>query len=134
MGRKKLGNVLYAKRIHPELAERVDALIKAEIERRHAGTMAAIEEWFRNTYGYEMPVYVNEPPSGENLNMLVPHATNQIKLLLDDVERLTKEVEGWKRRHGAAVEATQDQLATYWKREYFKLKAQIEAGEGDCST
>ncbi len=50
----------------------------------------------------------------------------QIKALLDDVERLTREVEEWKGKFERAVEATQDQLAGYWKRECLKYKAELE--------
>lgn len=54
----------------------------------------------------------------------------QISALLDDVDRLEKERDMWKGKFEKAVEATQDQLAAYWKREYLKLKASV-AGKSD---
>jgi hypothetical protein len=45
-----------------------------------------------------------------------------IKALLEDVERLTKELEYWKERFEKAVNATEAQMATYWKDRAIKAE------------
>lgn len=98
-----MGNVVYYRRVNPALVSLLDAVVDKGLDPGK----------------HEVVVM----PSSESLV--------QIKALLDDVDRLSREVEEWKRRHAAAVEATQDQLAIYWKREFFKLKKAVEDKYGN---
>lgn len=50
-GRPTTGKVLFQKRILPDLAERIDGMIAAELESRREGNAKATDEWLRKTYG-----------------------------------------------------------------------------------
>ena len=87
MGRKKLGNVLFAKRVPPEKVPSLLAVL--------AGGVAP-----------QKPVVRAEAPQTNDA---------QVTALLGDVDRLTKEVADLKDRLERCARATDDQKATYWK-------------------
>ena len=55
----------------------------------------------------------------------------QIEALLDDVERLTKEVEDFRGRLERCSRATDDEKCKWWIRKYDELKAATKKGEYD---
>ena len=55
----------------------------------------------------------------------------QIKALLDDVERLTREVEDLRGRLERCSRATDDEKCRWWIRKYDELKASMKKNEFD---
>ncbi len=110
MGRRKLGNVLYAKRVPPELVGKMDAYLSAAIEARKKGNLEAIEKWHLETYGVSatLPVYENKGFTEENLKALEPHcekvlreaAPSVVARLEARIKELEKKVKDYEQTYG----------------------------------
>ena len=58
-----------------------------------------------------------------------PSQDGNVKALLDDVERLTKEVDYWKARFEKAVNAYEGEQVSYWRAVAKKLEARVKEFE-----
>lgn len=108
MGRKKLGNRVYAKRVTESEAAVLEAALLGV---RCLGVAQNL--------GKGGPVPVAVPERG------------QITALLDDVERLEKELVYWKDRFEKAVNAAESQMISYWKNRALKAEMGVVKGEHD---
>lgn len=89
--------VVFKRRVLPSLVERLDGVILGE-----AGSVAVSQT----------------PP------VAVPDR-DQISALLNDVDRLEKELVYWKARFEKAVTATEHQMAAYWKDRALKAESKL---------
>ncbi len=114
-GRPRLGKVGYYRRVLPEKVAELDALLRG---------------------GNRFEIAVASKPVHPEVGVVVldkaalqkeDDSKAQIKALLDDIQKLTEERDSWKSRHANAVNATQEQLGAYWKREATELRKQLAA-------
>lgn len=75
--------------------------------------------------------FENKPFTEENLKAIEPHATNQVKLLLDDIERLTIELEAARIHAEEAMMMDLDEKGKLGWKLYYQLKEGKAKGEFD---
>lgn len=115
-GRPKLGNVLFARRVSPELVVRLEGLV----EEARAGKIAPSEE---TKAAWTRTLYQAGAEEVEGLRKQVKELTTQNYALAGTEERLTKEVADLTAKLDRCARATDDEKARRWMMMYDELKA-----------
>lgn len=113
-GRPSLGNVVFKRRVSPEMARQLEAVISGTVP----GVMTDVE---RMNYEKQIEAFKGERRPGVGQLPVAQNDSSQVKALLDDNERLTQEVAHWKKRFEDAVDAFPDKQAQYWRVMFQKL-------------
>lgn len=118
--------VVYYRRVHPKWPDRLDSFMRAgDIKEGNADNPTYSND---GTTILSAAVYGSEVvPVESGIAGLLAQERKEKLALLDDVDRLTKEVEYWKGRFEKSVVATEHQMAVYWRDR--ALKAEKRAGE-----
>lgn len=123
-GKKK---VIYYRRVEPEIAEMLDRKLKDTCENDFKAMQEFIEKQDVITrVGGQNAVMVKETASAG-----IPQQAQQVKLLLDDVDRLSLEVADLKARREAYLRATDDDKTKFWRDRALRCEQMNKKGEFD---
>lgn len=147
MGRPKIGNVLYSRRVPPIWVDRLDAFLSSLGAVRDLGyvPVSTVDQKVskgqegavcdrRKEEGDDMRKALLESGLGNNksiswaeLQGKLDEKTKEVKMLLDSQGELETKRKYWEDRFNKAVNATEFEMAAYWKRR--ALLAEKRAGE-----